>query len=218
MSKKAAARQKSRHAAVSAILMLCCAVRPHMPAAAPHRRRPGPRPHGMLAAGAAASRHAGRRGRVMPAASQARALGAARGPYCRQTRRRRRARRHAPPLAHPLPRLRRPPLRPLVQLAAFIYKYHTEVGITFPYGYMPGATAVGSPAAQQQLLAQPGALAALLAGGAAAQGASGAGAALPSGLSAAEVSHHLTPGSSGHSPFDLQRYPGFCRKMRVREV
>ena len=155
----------------------------------------------------------------MPAASQARALGAAPGavlPVNAAAPARPPARPAAgpPPPAPPSP----PSAPPPAQLAAFIYKYHTEVGITFPYGYMPGATAVGSPAAQQQLLAQPGALAALLAGGAAAQGASGAGAALPSGLSAAEVSHHLTPGSSGHSPFDLQRYPGFCRKMRVREV
>lgn len=99
----------------------------------------------------------------------------------------------------------------------FIYKYHTEVGITFPYGYMPRAASVGGPSTQ--LLAQPGALAALLAGGGGgAPGASGAGVQLPSGLSAAEVSHHLTPGSSGHSPFDQQRYPGFCRKMRAPNV
>lgn len=86
------------------------------------------------------------------------------------------------------------------------------MGISLPYGYVPGATTVGSPSTQ--LLSQSGGLAALLSGG-----ASGEGLAIPqegSGMSAAEVSHHLTPGSSGHSPFDAAKYGGFCRKMRVR--
>lgn len=47
-------------------------------------------------------------------------------------------------------------------------------------------------------------------------GDSGAGVSTAFAMSAAELSQQLTPGSSGRGPFDLAKYPGFCRKMRVR--
>lgn len=101
-----------------------------------------------------------------------------------------------------------------MQLALFVYKYHTEVGIAFPYsgslsssGTSQLSSEVVLPAAQQQQQ-QPVIVY---------SGASGAGALIgSSGLSAAEIDNMLKPGSSGHSPFDAPRYAGFCRKMRVR--
>ncbi len=103
-----------------------------------------------------------------------------------------------------------------MQLALFVYKYHTEVGIAFPYsgslsssGTSQLSSEVVLPAAQQQQQQQQPVIVY--------SGASGAGALLgSSGLSAAEIDNMLKPGSSGHSPFDAPRYAGFCRKMRVR--
>ncbi|EFN57236.1 expressed protein, partial [Chlorella variabilis] len=46
----------------------------------------------------------------------------------------------------------------------------------------------------------------------------GLGGGIDSSLSAAEISQQLTPGSSGRGPFDLSKYPGFCRKMRPPNV
>ncbi|KAI7837110.1 hypothetical protein COHA_009058 [Chlorella ohadii] len=101
-------------------------------------------------------------------------------------------------------------------LALFVYKYHTEVGIAFPYsgslsssGTSQLSSEVVLPAAQQQQQ-QPVIVY---------SGASGAGALIgSSGLSAAEIDNMLKPGSSGHSPFDAPRYAGFCRKMRPPNV
>lgn len=46
-------------------------------------------------------------------------------------------------------------------------------------------------------------------------GDSGTGVSTAFAMSSAELSQQLTPGSSGRGPFDLAKYPGFCRKMRV---
>lgn len=104
-----------------------------------------------------------------------------------------------------------------LQLGLFVYKYHTEGGIAFPYtSSLTGSQAqaqasevvLPAVAAQQQQQQQPVIVY---------TGASGAGALTDSsGLSAAEIDNMLKPGSSGHSPFDAPRYAGFCRKMRVR--
>ena len=88
---------------------------------------------------------------------------------------------------------------PRVQLGGFIFKYHAAMVVY-------GARRINGAA-----------------GGAAGGGASGLeGGASGSGLSfidstasPAEISQQLTPGSSGKGPFDLTRYAGFCRTMRV---
>ena len=115
------------------------------------------------------------------------------------------------------------PPRTSLQLGMFVYKYHTDVGIAFPYtGSLSGGassqptsevavTAAAAAAAQQQQQQQQQQQPVIVY-----SGASGAGTLIDSSLSAAEIDNMLKPGSSGHSPFDALRYPGFCRKMRVR--
>jgi hypothetical protein len=81
--------------------------------------------------------------------------------------------------------------------AVFIFKYHSQPGGQF-YGVAGLGAVGGAPGAGQAALT-----------------ASGAGVAIDSRLPPAEISQQLTPGSSGRGPFDLAKYPGFCRKMRV---
>ena len=92
------------------------------------------------------------------------------------------------------------PARP--QLAAFLFRYHTALG-----GGLMGSK-------QQAVGGAAGAAAAAVF----LSGDSGAGVSTLAGMSAAELSQLLTPGSSGRGPFDLAKYPGFCRKMRVGAV
>ncbi len=89
-------------------------------------------------------------------------------------------------------------LPPLVQLAVVIFKYHTQPG-----GQLYGVAMLGAGGSAGTYLASS---------------ASGVGTVIDSSLSAAEISQQLTPGSSGRGPFDLNKYPGFCRKMRVSGV
>lgn len=84
-----------------------------------------------------------------------------------------------------------------VQLAAFIFRYHTAMGLNLASA---GAFKTGVPAAALVLQG----------------GDSGTGVSTTFAMSSAELSQQLTPGSSGRGPFDLAKYPGFCRKMRVR--
>lgn len=106
-----------------------------------------------------------------------------------------------PPVPLPCPPC---PCNPL-QLGAFIYKYHTEVGIALPYTVVPTGAGLGGLAAaggEQPVVLYVG--------------ASGAGVGVhAASMSPSEIHNHLTPGSSGHSVFDAPKYPGFCRKMRV---
>lgn len=179
LSKKAAARQKSRQVALSGILTLCCAVR------GGGRRQWAPQ------ASAGVGRH--------PAL-----------PCAVRTLHRRCTASRPPSLTvqlFPAP----------LQLALFVYKYHTDVRLPFPSYAMvygggsapPTTEAVLAAAAAQQAAQQQPPVVLYT-------GASGAGAAIDSSsMSAAEISNLLKPGSSGHSPFDAPKYPGFCRKMRV---
>ena len=77
-----------------------------------------------------------------------------------------------------------------------IFKYHTQPG-----GQLYGVAGLGTGGGGGGTLM--------------ASSASGFGVVIDSSLSAAEISQQLTPGSSGRGPFDLSKYPGFCRKMRV---
>ncbi|PSC73160.1 Glycosyltransferase LARGE2 [Micractinium conductrix] len=87
-------------------------------------------------------------------------------------------------------------------LAAFLFRYHTALG-----GGLMGSK-------QQAVGGAAGAAAAAVF----LSGDSGAGVSTLAGMSAAELSQLLTPGSSGRGPFDLAKYPGFCRKMRPPNV
>ncbi len=89
--------------------------------------------------------------------------------------------------------------QPALQLAAFIFRYHTAMGLNLASA---GAFKTGVPAAALVLQG----------------GDSGTGVSTTFAMSSAELSQQLTPGSSGRGPFDLAKYPGFCRKMRVRGV
>jgi hypothetical protein len=85
------------------------------------------------------------------------------------------------------------------QAAVLIFKYHSQPG-----GQLYGVSGLGTAAAG------------VAAGGAAMPvSASGSGVVMDGTLSPSEVSQLLTPGIMGHGPFDLPKYPGFCRKMRV---
>ncbi|EFN57237.1 hypothetical protein CHLNCDRAFT_143733 [Chlorella variabilis] len=84
-------------------------------------------------------------------------------------------------------------------LAVVIFKYHTQPG-----GQLYGVAGLGTGGGGGGTLM--------------ASSASGFGVVIDSSLSAAEISQQLTPGSSGRGPFDLSKYPGFCRKMRPPNV
>ncbi|KAL4446810.1 hypothetical protein ABPG77_008054 [Micractinium sp. CCAP 211/92] len=84
-------------------------------------------------------------------------------------------------------------------LAAFIFRYHTAMGLNLASA---GAFKTGVPAAALVLQG----------------GDSGTGVSTTFAMSSAELSQQLTPGSSGRGPFDLAKYPGFCRKMRPPNV
>lgn len=86
-----------------------------------------------------------------------------------------------------------------ITLGAFIFRYHTAMGMTLGASVAPGAGR-GS--------------AALPSG----EGVSGTGVSTLDDMSPAELSQQLTPGSNGRGPFDEAKYPGFCRKMRPPNV
>ena len=91
-----------------------------------------------------------------------------------------------------------PSLPRLLQLGGFIFKYHAAMVV---YGARRINGAAGGAAGGS---------------GGLEGGASGSGLSfIDSTASPAEISQQLTPGSSGKGPFDLTRYAGFCRKMRV---